>query len=545
MSIKNIFKVSALATAIILTGCGGGDINITPTTIDNSVDNSDNSNNSVSSTIDGVSTENVCASYTNDAGTLVQGTVDGIDCLYSDDFSSRTIEIVSDLTFSPLDNGGVHVVDGAILMGEDCDTETGTCTIDTNGPTLTVEAGTTLAFTSGEAIIRIGRGAQIQAVGTLDEPVVFTSSNAFERLDVVGEGPLYADWGGIIINGLGVTNQCTNVQRTDGTCNISSEGVTSFFGGNDNTDSSGSIEFANIFYAGSGPAAGAESGDDLNSLTLNAVGSGSTFDFIHIHQGFDDGIEFFGGAADITHIVVTDTQDDSIDIDGGWQGNAQFLFLQHGTVTLANGSTAFLGNHGLETDGEQNGGDAFSDAPASNPTISNVTVITTNGLSVRDDDPSRAVSFDDNIQSTYYNTLFVQADNSTTQAGCIRHTTDGEESVQLITFNNSVTACVSEFDGGDTFATAPAQALFSSKQDWYDAAGTSARIAANSTVLLANGFSTDNGSADLATVTAIDPTTITTANFEAGTYLGAVSEDDTTSQWFQFVEAAVAVANAD
>ncbi|MEI8640343.1 hypothetical protein P4S68_01760 [Pseudoalteromonas sp. Hal099] len=78
------------------------------------------------------------------------------------------------------------------------------------------------------------------------------------------------------------------------------------------------IKWAKIWYAGSGPRVGGE-GDDLNSLTLNAVGSGSEFDYLHIHQGFDDGIEIFGGATTLKHVAVTDTQDDSFDFDAGWQ----------------------------------------------------------------------------------------------------------------------------------------------------------------------------------------------------------------------------------
>ena len=50
MEFKRIFKASAIATALILAGCGG-DINITPTvndnssTTDNSVNNSNNTTN--------------------------------------------------------------------------------------------------------------------------------------------------------------------------------------------------------------------------------------------------------------------------------------------------------------------------------------------------------------------------------------------------------------------------------------------------------------------------------------------------------------------
>jgi len=288
MQMKTLFKVSALTSALMLVGCGG-DINIEPTVNDNSVTTTTTTNNTDNPTTP-APVENPCASRGD-----LQGAFNGTDCEYSTSFASKNVEIENDIEFAKLANNGVHVLNGALLVGKDCDTTTA-CTIEANGPTLTVEAGATLAFTSGEAIIRIARGAKIDAIGTFEDPIIFTSANAIERHDAVGNGAQFADWGGIIINGMGLTNQCTNAQRAATTCNVETEGVTSYFGGNNNADDSGSIQYAKIWYAGSGPKTGGE-GDDLNSLTLNAVGSGSSFDFLHIHQGYDDGIEFFGGAS--------------------------------------------------------------------------------------------------------------------------------------------------------------------------------------------------------------------------------------------------------
>ena len=89
MKLSDLFKVSLVATAMTLAGCGG-DIEITPTVNDNSssTDNSvNNSNNTTGSTTE---EEAVCASYESDAGT-VTGVVSGIDCLYNDSFASKTI----------------------------------------------------------------------------------------------------------------------------------------------------------------------------------------------------------------------------------------------------------------------------------------------------------------------------------------------------------------------------------------------------------------------------------------------------------------------
>ena len=534
MKVKNIAMLSVLASSIILTGCGG-DINITPTVVDNSTSTDNSTNNSNNTTTGGSTEEVVCASYTTAAGT-VEGVVAGDDCLYNDSFANANISITSNITFESLPNGGVHVFDEALQIGEDGDTSTG-FVVPTNGPTMTVNPGATLAFKSGEAIIRIARGAKIQANGTIDEPVTFTSAFAFPRFDDIGNGPRYADWGGIIINGNGITDQCTEAERTGGTCNRESEGIISYYGGNDNADSSGSISYARIWYAGSGPRVGGE-GDDLNSLTLNAVGSGSSFSYIHIHQGFDDGVELFGGAADLNFIAVTDTQDDSFDFDAGWDGDASHLFIMHGSVTLPNGDVAWMGNGGFEADGLKSNPTDFPRTRA--PEISNVTIITTDELSVRDGDDSRGIKFDDYFIANLSNVLIVKTEaNAAVDSVCITHSTDGEATADQQVFDGSVLACDMELEFGDdlTFdgSKAPPALLNTPKADWFDAGGSNVRLGSASDVLAANGFATNTSSANLPA----------SAAGAVSAYIGAVSDQDTTSNWYRWVEAAVTAANAD
>ena len=535
MEIKNFFKASTIATALSLAGCGG-DINITPTVNDNSVDSSvDNSvTNPATSGVDVT-----CASYDGASG-AVEGIYDGQDCLYNDSFASKNISITTNITFEELPDSGVHLFEDALQIGDDGDT-TANFTVPTNGPTMTVNPGATLAFKSGEAIIRIARGAKIQAVGTSSKPITFTSAFVYDRFDIEGKGPLYADWGGIIINGNGITDQCTDAQRAAETCNVPSEGITSYFGGNDNADSSGNIKWAKIWYAGSGPKVGGE-GDDLNSLTLNGVGSGTEFDYIHIHQGFDDGIEFFGGASTIKHIVVTDTQDDSFDFDAGWQGKAQFLFVKHGTVTTRDGSEVFMGNGGFESDGVK--GESSPEVSPSNPTIANVTVITNDGLSARDGDASIAFKFDDSFNASFYNVLMTKA--TAIQSACISFSSDGEKQADKIIFNNSVMACAAEFNDADgTFnsGSEPATLTATLLSDWFD--GTSSQcIAETSSVLAANGFATNTESADI-TITPNDLSTLDAGFFDAAPYIGAVSDQDSSSSWYKWVETAVNAAEQD
>jgi hypothetical protein len=533
MKLQDLFKVTAIASALVLAGCGG-DIAINPTVNDNSTNNSGNTSNVTNPPpTQPPAATNPCAENNG-----VQGAFDGRDCEYNLNFSGRNVQILEDVTFVELPDGGVHVFDGALLIGRDCDTTTG-CTIDQDGPVVTVEPGATLAFTSGEAIVRVGRGAKLNAIGTFAKPISFTSANAFDRFDVVGNGPRFADWGGIIVNGQGITNQCTDAQRDGGTCNVPSEGIVSHYGGNNNADDSGSMRYVKIWYAGSGPRAGGD-GDDLNSLTLNAVGGGSSYEFVHVHQGYDDGIEFFGGAADIKYVVVTDTQDDSIDIDSGWQGNAQFLFIKHGTVNV-DGTNVFMGNGGFEADGETNSGAAYSQAPASRPTIANVTIITTDGMSTRDNAPSIGTKFDDNFQGQLYNFLIVKDDVSTNDTRCVFFTSDGEKGVANgLDFFNSVMACVAE----NEFSSAALLPSGESRQDWFDNGGSNERIGGNATVFNADGFSTNMASPDI-TISANSLSTLDGTFFDTVNFIGALSNSDTSSEWYRWVQTALAAAEQD
>lgn len=546
MRIQEIFKISALASAIILGGCGG-DIEIQPTVNDNSVNNS---NNTSTTAPDVSGDENLCASY-GEGSDLKQGsmTADG-DCSYGLTFASKSIEITEDLSLASLPNGGVHIFESALQMGEDCDTTT-SCTIDTDGPTLTVEAGATVAFRSGEALIRIGRGANIDAVGTIDAPITFTATTAISRLDVVGKGPSpFGDWAGIVINGLGITDQCTDAERDGATCNAESEGDGSFYGGNDNTDNSGMIKFAKINYAGSGPIDGGD-GNDFNSLLLNSVGSDTEIDYIHIHQGYDDGIEFFGGAVDIKHIVVTENQDDAIDIDAGWQGKGQYIFITHGDAEY-DGVMSPMGNHGFETDGKK--GTTSTQAPVSTTQLANITFIGSDQASVRDGDPSRAVKFDDGIQATYYNALFVKptlvqipvldSDGNPTGSfeddGCVVFSGDGQINASANSFNNTVLACAQDFVAGDTavFDDADTDSPGQTRAQWL-ALGTDVDSIGAITTLQADGIRADSASFSAS------PAASLPAGMEAAAFIGAVDYTDTSSDWYNWVNTALTLAAND
>ena len=112
------------------------------------------------------------------------------------------------------------------------------------------------------------------------------------------------------------------------------EGNTGEYGGGanpDNTDSSGTFEYVVVEYAGKLIT----TEDELNGIAFQAVGSGTTVDYVQVHMNQDDGMEFFGGTVNATHIVLSGIGDDSIDWTSGYTGKIQYAIIhQYGDNAL-------------------------------------------------------------------------------------------------------------------------------------------------------------------------------------------------------------------
>lgn len=230
-----------------------------------------------------------------------------------------------------------YVITGPVLMA--------------NGTTLTIPAGTTLRAqpVGVNAYIAIQQGAQINAVGTADNPIVL-SSNA--------SNPGAGDWGGLVICGRAPINSTAVGSEDTATSEVG--GLS--YGGNVVADNSGTVQYLRIEYAGGAIDGNAE----LNGLSLYAVGNGTTMDHIQIFEGSDDGVEFFGGTVNVSQVAVVNAEDDSIDWTEGYTGTLTDVYVQHGN----NHDKAFECD-GYNTDFSNEGG-YFSA-----PNVNNVTVVGT------------------------------------------------------------------------------------------------------------------------------------------------------------------------
>lgn len=229
------------------------------------------------------------------------------------------------------------------------------------GATLTIEPGTVIKgdkTVAGSALI-VTRGAKIYAIGTAEQPIVFTSS------ETPGNRAT-ADWGGVIISG----NARLNVSGGEGTLeggNLSNpDGTVSDgkYGGLNDLDNSGELRYVRIEYAGYAYAAN----NELNSLTLAAVGSGTKLSYIQCSYGFDDAFEFFGGTVDADHLISFRGNDDDFDTDFGYRGHIQFGVSMRDTAVADPVSKA----NGFESDNDAAGS---GNMPYTSPVFSNMTMV--------------------------------------------------------------------------------------------------------------------------------------------------------------------------
>ena len=270
---------------------------------------------------------------------------------------SASNAITSDIT---LTRGNLYQLQGAVFIGED----------NANSARLTVDPGVTVFGITGNDYIVIARGSQIFSNGTPNAPVVFTSfadingENIDDGDNSNGvESDANGQWGGLVISGNAPINDCNDDVQPGGRvdCLKFGEGNSGLFGGADANDNSGNITYTRVQFAGFR----VNDEDELNGIAFQGVGDGGTYDFIQVHNNLDDGLEWFGGTANASHVVITGAGDDSLDWTDGWAGNVQYAIVVQ---------SALRGDRGIEGDNRNGSND---DMPRSNPTISNYTFLGT------------------------------------------------------------------------------------------------------------------------------------------------------------------------
>lgn len=228
--------------------------------------------------------------------------------------------------------------------------------------TMTVEAGTTIkgSFSGSDvAALIITRGSKINAQGTPAEPIIFTSASP---------NPQSGDWGGIVLCGKASVNTSFNgvantIQVEGGIDNANGDGIGGGGTSPDDNDNSGVLSYVRIEYAGYA----FQPDKEINSLTMAAVGRGTTIDHVQVVYAKDDAYEWFGGTVNCKFLIALKTQDDDFDTDNGFSGKVQFgIIIRDSLIADISNSEAF------ESDNNSGGTTA---TPKTSAIFSNVTAI--------------------------------------------------------------------------------------------------------------------------------------------------------------------------
>jgi len=326
MALRKFLQLSAVATALMIAGCGG-DININTGSSDNG------GNNGGGGTTNPPASK--CPTFATEGSSLAGITLPVCEINGT---------ITSNITLS---SDKVWALSGKVVIGKD----------NAESATLTIQPGTKVFGKNGADYLVIARGSKIQAIGTATNPIVLTSVN-----DMLGlsDEESTGEWGGLVLLGKAPTNKCPDLTS----CAVEAEGEAGPYGGNDPEDNSGALKYVQVKYAGYEVLPD----NELNGITFAGVGRGTVVDYVQVHNNVDDGVEFFGGTVDLKHLVLTGNRDDSLDWADGWNGRVQHMLIRHNP----NDTKA---NRGFEGDNQSGN---FTATPISKPQIANVTIIGNN-----------------------------------------------------------------------------------------------------------------------------------------------------------------------
>jgi hypothetical protein len=235
-------------------------------------------------------------------------------------------EITSDVTWS---SGNTYILNDMIAVS--------------NNATLTIEPCVIVKALDGANGLIIERGSIIDAKGTEDCPIIFTSvQDQIETGEILSPNLTSEDkglWSGIFILG--------EAPVSSGSINeniiplLPTDPIYKF-GGSNLADDSGSLKYVSIRHTGfeTSPS------EAPSGLNLGGVGSETMISHIELFANVDDGLKIIGGNVDANNLVITDFNDDGIDIDRGYAGIIDNIIGVGGSAS--NSSLELDGGEGLD-----------------------------------------------------------------------------------------------------------------------------------------------------------------------------------------------------
>jgi len=376
----------------------------------------------------------------------------------------------------PLRTGTIYSISGRVDVGQDRGGNVAAPIAGALQGILTVEPGVRIFGSAGLDYVVVNRGSQIFAQGTAAAPIVFTSRQNIEGTagaDAIGQ------WGGLVILGRANISNCPGVvPYGSANCEAQVEGTNALYGGSNNADNSGTLQYVRVQHSGFQILPG----NELNGITFAGVGNGTTVNHIQVHNSSDDGVEFFGGNVNVKHLVLTGNDDDSIDTDQGYNGHIQFAIV---TQRATGGDRIIEASMAALATGN----------PRSRPTLSNFTFIARDG-------GGDAITLNSGTDYRLYN-------GTVTRPGATAACVDIDAATTTATFRSVFLTCTLAFRDDSDVNAAAASAIFGPGANNNTANGTSTL-----TSVFING-------ANETAVTATDPVALN-AFFTPVTWIGAV-----------------------
>jgi len=370
----------------------------------------------------------------------------------------------------------------------------GQLTADTN-VTLTIQPGVILIGGTGNSWLAVNRGNKINAVGTVDQPIIFTSRDNVLGINTDNS---IGQWGGVVLMGRGKVTDCTTGSVAAGTCERQTEGSAdpAFFGGNDTAYNAGTMQYVQIRYSGFVLGANVE----LQALTGEGIGSGTTLDFIQSHNSSDDGAEFFGGTLRMKHYIATGADDDSLDADTGVDAAVQYALL----IQRPGQGDALME---IDSNGFED------DTPRQKLKVANFTAIQNEVSSNNEANDQGSILLRGNSDTVWVNGLIVTPNNE-----CIRMNASGTTPATLEAFSVALNCASTKYIGSGDYTSADVAAMFGAGTN-----NNSSTYVSSLTAVFVNGVTET-------ALVASDPKDVSDF-FDTTDYVGAVK--DANDDWYK------------
>lgn len=285
------------------------------------------------------------------------------------------------------------------------------------GATLEIQEGTVIASElngNTRAALIATKGARLIAIGTQDEPIIFTSQADFDSWNAGNPRGAFrptatSEWGNVTLLGAGYISEdavpgntaspnANNRAIMEGLIASSTKDTRPYYGGGNDDDNSGTLSFVSLRYGGQFVGNNVE----LNGLACGGVGRETIIDHIDVINNLDDGIEVWGGTVNMQYVSIWNVGDDSLDLDQGWRGKIQYGLIVQGYCKAGSTSGSGFGDNGIEMDGAER-----SDyQPVTSGVLYNMTVVGNPGSGTGSNGGDLATAWRDNVNMQIRQSVF-------------------------------------------------------------------------------------------------------------------------------------------